>query len=411
MLGSLGATGSSASEGPIATLEPLTGTLDAAQPSGLWDGIDVRWYGSYPADVDGDGDQDVFLVLHALEGRLMINGGDGTFSESPVATFPSVDRHGCAWADVNADSRPDLYCSLGADVGTERKANELWIQQEDGSFLDEAGAWHVRDPWGRGREVTFFDANHDPYPDLYVTNAYPRKDGRPTPNRAFINVAGADFRPATELALDKNVGGVLAVHSCVQPVDYNDDGWTDLLVCGKSGLHLFRSTGYGSKFIDMKAFGQGASRGVVPIIWFWARLIDLDGDGLLDLAGVRKDGYAVQTRTPTGFAPAVLTPVAMARQVAFGDVNSDGLTDAYVVTGIKELGQEYGPLVNPPDLMLLNHGDGVSYTSADIPQVIEGDGDHVTSANLDGDATLEFIVGNGFWQTPGPLQLLDFPTP
>ena len=37
---------------------------------------------------------------------------------------------------------------------------------------------NVVDMYGRGREATFIDSNHDAYPDLFVGNDFPRSDGR-----------------------------------------------------------------------------------------------------------------------------------------------------------------------------------------------------------------------------------------
>jgi len=358
--------------------------------------VDIRWYGSYPGDANGDGFQDLFLDPHQDHpGRLMLNDGTGSFVVSPVATFPTNDRHGCAWGDVDDDGDNDLYCSLGAEGGTVRKANELWIQQPGGSFVNRAGAWNVLDRWGRGREVTFIDVNHDPYPDLYVTNAFPRKDDKPTTNRLYLNDGGQDFRNAPKYGLTEDIGGVLAVHSCVQAVDYDKDGWQDLLVCGKFRLHLFHND-KGEGFTETTA-----GMNIAPGVWYWARLADLNGDGRLDLFGVRETGFRVQLRMPRRFGGGTSIPVSTPRQVAAGDVNGDLRPDIYIVTGAREG-------ANLPDLMLLNDGDGLNYSELPVPQAATGDGDSVRSVDLDGDPAPEFIVTSGFMKVPGPLQLLDF---
>lgn len=91
-------------------------------------------------------------------------------SRSPSGAIRK-DRHGCAWADVNQDGLLDFYCSVGANHGKlTDKANELWMQQPGGGFLNKAAAYGVTDPLGPGRQVTFLDVNHDPFCDLYVTN-------------------------------------------------------------------------------------------------------------------------------------------------------------------------------------------------------------------------------------------------
>ena len=40
----------------------------------------------------------------------------------------------------------DPCCSIGAEHGTALKANQLWIQQPDHSFVDRATEFGVTDP-------------------------------------------------------------------------------------------------------------------------------------------------------------------------------------------------------------------------------------------------------------------------
>ena len=104
------------------------------------------------------------------------------------------DPHGCAIADVDANGLGDVYCSRGADYGTLRKRNHLWLQARAGDFVERAGAWGVTDPYGRGRHVVFLELDGDGRPDLFVGNEHPRANGRPSPNRTFVNVGGERFR-------------------------------------------------------------------------------------------------------------------------------------------------------------------------------------------------------------------------
>jgi hypothetical protein len=200
-------------------------------------------------------------------------------SRSPSGAIRK-DRHGCAWADVNQDGLLDFYCSVGANHGKlTDKANELWMQQPGGGFLNKAAAYGVTDPLGPGRQVTFLDVNHDPFPDLYVTNHAPRPDGQPSPNRLFINQNGASFRDAPEYGVNEELGSVPGNQSCAQAVDYNKDGWGDLFVCGHTGLRLYRNNG-GVSFTDVTS-----SVGIIGGRWRHARMADLTLHGTDDLTG------------------------------------------------------------------------------------------------------------------------------
>ncbi|HET7234984.1 MAG TPA: VCBS repeat-containing protein, partial [Actinomycetota bacterium] len=225
-------------------IQPPTGTpshptggglevVDVAAEAGI-DETTTSW-GLATSDFDDDGLPDLFLGRHLEAARLYRNVGGGRFLEVEPGTFPARDRHDCAWADVDLDDLVDLYCSIGAEHGTATKANELWMQQPDHSFVDRATELGVADPYGRGRRVTFIDANGDAYPDLFVGNLYPRQDDVPSPNRLFIN-RGGRFREAPRFGLTEEVGA-----GCAQAADFDDDGWEDLLVCGLDSLHLYRN--------------------------------------------------------------------------------------------------------------------------------------------------------------------------
>ena len=173
---------------------------DIAAAAGI-SSVSDSW-SSTPADYDGDEDIDVLIGYHAQGATLWRNNG-GTFEKaSPSAWPPRPDRHNCAWGDVNQDGRLDVYCTVGRLKNNyvkvaPRPDNELWIQQEDGSFVDVGTDWGLGDPFGRGRATTFVDANGDAFPDLYIGNALPRDTdpdgGVGGENKLFLNAGGEGF--------------------------------------------------------------------------------------------------------------------------------------------------------------------------------------------------------------------------
>src|SRR5262249_9165093 len=173
----------------------------------------------------------IFSSRHWHPANLWLNNQNGTFSAADTAFFSSItDRHDCQAADVNQDGLPDLFCSVGPDRGTGVKSNALYIQQPGGTFADQAYQWNVADPASRGRYGTVLDANHDGYPDVFYGAESLRPDGLPSINRFYLNTGQGSFIDSPAMGLDLNIGSL-----CAHTVDYNSDGWPDLLVCGEAG--------------------------------------------------------------------------------------------------------------------------------------------------------------------------------
>jgi hypothetical protein len=381
------------------------GAVDRASDAGI--AQITRSYATYVHDVDGDGDQDFLYNRHSGSRMLLyLNDGDGNFVVSPDAVFPVNDRHDCVWADLNDDHRPDTYCAVGASKGRNIKANELWLQDENGVLSSVPGAWGAEDPAGRGREPALFDANGDGLLDLFVGNFFPRVDGLPTPNRFYLQDPAGTFDPAPEYGVDREIGG-----QCAEPADFDRDGWTDLMVCAhgdQAGLKLYRNAD-GSAFVDV-----AAQLGVMGK-WCDAMWVDLNQDGRLDLTLQNASAFRVMLQTESGAFIQVYQR-SMQRsgckfggggnRVAAGDVDLDGYPDLYVLYS----GYKSGTY-NLPDVFLINDGTGTGFSTTPIPETSAGSGFSVAPIQADPDPEMEFLVTNGRADLTGPIQLIDFTPP
>jgi hypothetical protein len=349
-------------------------------------------YGAVVADFDADGAEDLFIGRHGRPGRLVLNRG-GTFEDHDAMRFPPIDRHGCSAADVDGSGLPDLYCTVGGKRGSGLKSNELWLDPAGPHPREVAVEFGVSDPTGRGRRASFLQAAADDV-GLVVTNSPTRVDGLPSIGRLFRIRDGAAFvaRPRTGYAA--RLGSL-----STQDADYDGDGREDLLlVTGgqqapmQKGTRLYRNTPRGlidvTRRMGIRSFGE-----------LDAELIDVDGDGRLDLVQMSETRLRISEVRRGRFHELYDRRLTGGRAVSGGDVNGDGQDDLYLV---RSNGSR-----NLEDVMLVNRGAGRRWSSLPIPQAHTGGGDEAVAIDHDGNGFDDFVVLNGN-NARGPIQLIAF---
>ena len=387
-------SGADAADPVARDVGPAAGLL----PHGL---TNVSTQGETPIfDYDGDGLLDMVLSTHGgSPWPLMRNNGDGTFSE--VVNFSKTDRHGCAAADLGSpvgdgrpDGLPDVYCVTGACKGTCTKnyPNHLFLQQADHTFTERGGAWGVADPHGRGRVPLILDYDRDGLPDIAVINEGPSIF--PSPSRLYHNLGGR-FEEVPDAALNQETWSI-----CGKAVDFNDDGWTDLVLCTDktSALRMVTYRNKQGRFEDITA--QTAYKGLRTREFDFA---DMNGDNKPDLLIVEEKRFSVWLNV-NGSYPALnyQRSLNLGRDLAVGDVNLDGKPDVYIGQGKNA---SFG------DLLLINDGSGKSFhvNANPLPRVLKGDTDVVTAIpDWKGTGRVAFLISNGKWGTSGPYQLIVF---
>jgi len=372
---------------PAQTPVPVTIT-DQATAAGIADKQDWS-FGAAVADFTGDGWPDLFISHHWHPANLWINNHDGTFSAADVPFFSSIiDRHDCLPADFDQDGRMDIFTSVGADRGTALKCNGLFIQQSDGSFADKAYEWNIGDATGRGRYCAVLDANNDGYPDVFYGTDPVRADGLPSINRFYLNTGQGSFIDSPAMGLNLNIGARSA-----RAVDYDGDGWPDLLICGYTGgLRLFKNE-QGQGFTDVSSV-LGA-----PVDALDAVMVDVNHDNLLDLIVLTKTGVTVSLQNADGTFILLNTyKIKNGVALAVGDVNGDNNPDIYVVCG--RTGS-----TNTADVLLIGDATG-GFTAMSVPQTTAGSGEGAYPIDYNNSGLTSFLVLNGEVPYTGPVQLL-----
>ena len=192
------------------------------------------------ADIDVDGDIDLFVANDAEANFLLINDGSGSFEERAFAAGVALGADGNATsamavsiADINGDALPDIAVS-------DSHFGALYVQLEAGLFQDIVMSSGVAAH--SGRYVTWgqllIDYDNDGDKDLFSANGglrhltswedqLLRNEGRST----FVDVS-AELGPVFE---QRWIG------RSALSVDYDNDGDMDILLTGPDGLHLLRN--------------------------------------------------------------------------------------------------------------------------------------------------------------------------
>jgi hypothetical protein len=245
------------------------------------------------ADVDGDGLPDLYFATQLGTNQLWRNLGNGRFSNVTDAaglSMPDAIAVACSFADIDNDGDPDLF------VTTVRHGNRLFENIGNAKFRDVtkvAGLGYV----GHSSGAVFFDYDGDGLLDLFLTNVgvYTSNEQGPGgyylglddafmghlhPERAeasilYRNLGGNRFRDVSREAglVDKSWSGDATA------LDINHDGFPDLYVFDmQGGDHLWLNEG-GKHFRDATAkfFHK------VPWGSMGGKVFDFDGDGRLDL--------------------------------------------------------------------------------------------------------------------------------
>lgn len=123
-------------------------------------------------DINNDGKPDIFFTSNQGECKLYINEGNWKFKD--VTATSGLNKYhrwhtGVTMVDINGDGWLDIYICNGGGLGNADRANELYINQHDGTFKEEAAQYGLADK-GLSTQAIFFDYDHDGYLDCFVLN-------------------------------------------------------------------------------------------------------------------------------------------------------------------------------------------------------------------------------------------------
>lgn len=243
-------------------------------------------------DFNRDGLVDIYFCGNIVDNKLYINRGDFHFEDITAqagVACEGVWSTGVSIADVNGDGWPDIYVCKSGLPDTPHRNNELFINNGDLTFTEQAEAYGIND-LGLSTHASFFDYDRDGDLDCYLLN------------NSFQSVTDFDMVEGGRLVRDtlganklyRNDGGYFTDVSAeagiygskigfglgVSVADLNRDGWLDLYVSNdffeRDYLYLNMQDGNFSEVLD-EQLGE-SSLGAMG-----ADIADINNDGWPDI--------------------------------------------------------------------------------------------------------------------------------
>lgn len=332
-------------------------------------------------DINNDGLIDIYFTANLGDNKLYLNKGDFRFEDitdkAGVAGKMGWST-GVTMADVNGDGWLDIYVCNSGELNGDKKENELFINNKDLSFSEQAAEYGLNDR-GYSTHASFFDYDKDGDLDVYLLNNSYQAIGSFNLERKGVrqerDSLGGDklLRNTEEFFEDVSTeagiyGSVIGFGLGVTIGDVNRDDWEDIYVSNdffeRDYLYVNNQDGTFSETLTsaMKSI-SGASMG--------ADLADINNDGYPDLFvtemlprddqrlktvttfenwdkyqyNVQNDYYHQFTRNTFQLNSQDLTFHEIGRMAgveasdwSWGalifDMNNDGLRDLYVANGV-----------------------------------------------------------------------------
>ena len=265
-------------------------------------GLDEEMYGMGVAvgDYNNDGFPDVFITCVG-QSRLFRNTGKGTFIDvtkssglagkeglSTSALWFDYDRDGfldllvCNY--VHWSPERDVFCSLDGKnksycTPEAYRGDTCWLYHNrgNGTFEDVTATSGIFDSSSKSLGVAMLDYDQDGWPDVLVTNDT-------QPNKLYHNLRNGKFKDiAVEAGLAFSAEGKARAGMGVDVADFENDGKPGIIITNFDNemIGLYRSTSKGFDDIAMQSGLGSASRNTLG---FGCVFFDANLDGLLDIA-------------------------------------------------------------------------------------------------------------------------------
>jgi len=243
-------------------------------------------------DINNDGLPDVYLTSNMEANQLYLNKGNLKFENISKTAGIAGTRawsSGSTMVDVNSDGFLDIYVCNSGDIAGDNKENELFINNGDNTFSEQAAIYGLNDR-GFSTHASFFDYDKDGDLDAYLLNNSFKAIGSfnlKLNQRDTRDELGGDklLRNDNGVFIDVSeeagiYGSVIGFGLGITVGDVNNDDWEDIFVSNdffeRDYLYLNQKDGtFKEDLVTQIKSISGASMG--------ADIGDINNDGQQDI--------------------------------------------------------------------------------------------------------------------------------
>jgi len=240
------------------------------------------------ADFNNDSLSDIYLISNMSSNRLYQNNGNLNFTDITKTAGVAGTRAwstGVSVVDIDGDGWLDIYVCNSGDIKGDNKQNELFINNRDGTFSENAAGFGLDDK-GFSTHAAFFDYDQDGDVDMYLLNNSYQAIGsfnlmrNERPNRDQVGgdkLYRNEGNQFTDVSEEANIyGSLIGFGLGVTVGDVDRDGWLDIYVSNdffeRDYLYINKRNGTFKEVLEDRIKSTSAAS-------MGADLADLNNDG------------------------------------------------------------------------------------------------------------------------------------
>ena len=188
----------------------------------------VKYSSAAWGDYDNDGDLDLLITGNADDGivsKIYRNNGNNSFTEQTSISLLSVRMGSVAWCDYNNDGYLDILLTGVHNPGEQQQfVSKIYHNNGNNTFTEQTS---ISLPGVSDASVAWGDFDNDGLPDILLTGL---TQSNGIISRIYRNNGNNTFSEQTSISLIDVTTGSVAWG------DYDNDGYSDILVTGESGV-------------------------------------------------------------------------------------------------------------------------------------------------------------------------------